>query len=279
MGRPIDRAVTVITPARQRGLQNLREIWTYRELLFFFAWRDLKVRYKQTVIGALWAILQPFFAMVVFSVVFGHFVGVPSDGLPYPIFSYCGLLPWNLFSKGMSQAANSTVSSGSLFTRVYFPRILVPTASVLTGLVDFAIAFVVLIGMMVFYRIHVTWNVVWLPLYVLIALSTALGVGFWLSSLNVRFRDVRYVLGFLTSFWLYATPVIYPSSLVGRRFGFLVDLNPLSGVVEGFRWALLGTGVPPGGRMFALSITISLTLLVSGLLVFRRMERTFADVM
>lgn len=274
----MDRPTVVITPDRQKGLKSVREIWAYRELLYFFAWRDLKVRYKQTVIGALWAILQPLFAMVVFSVVFGRFLGVPSDGVPYPIFSYCGLLPWNLFSKGMAQSANSTVANASLFKRVYFPRILVPTSSVATGLVDFAVASIVFIGMLFFYKVDVTWNVLWLPLYLLLAISTALGAGFWLSALNVRFRDIRYVTSFLMSFWLYATPVIYPSSLITGRLSFLVELNPMSGVVEGFRWALLGTGVPPGGRMFVFSVTISLTLLITGVLVFRRLERAFADV-
>lgn len=274
----MDRLTTTISPRRQKICDGLKELWAYRELLFFFAWRDLKVRYKQTVIGVLWAVIQPFFAMVVFSIVFGRLIGVPSDGIPYPIFSYTGLLPWNLFSSGMSQAANSMLTNASLYSRVYFPRILIPTATVLTGLVDFAVAFVVLIGMMMYYKMPVTWNVAWLPLYMMIAISAALGMGFWLSSLNVWYRDVRYVTGFLVRFWLYATPVIYPSSIAGGRFRFLVDLNPMSGVVEGFRWALLGTGVPPSGRMFVFSVTIALLLLVSGVIVFRKMERTFADV-
>jgi len=274
----MDKLVVNISSKRTRIRNGLSELWAFRELLFFFIWRDVKVRYKQTVIGVLWAVLQPFFAMVVYSIVFGRMIGVPSEGVPYPIFSYTGLLPWNLFSTGISSAATSTVSNSNLYSRVYFPRIIVPTATVLTGLVDFGVAFVVLIGMMLYFGTPITWNIVWLPLYILLTLAIALGMSFWLSALNVRYRDVRYVTGFLTRFWLYATPVIYPSSIAKGSFRFLVDLNPMSGVVEGFRWALLGTGVPPSGRMFVFSVIISLLVFISGVFVFRRMERSFADV-
>jgi len=272
-----DALVRTIRPHRKVFTLGLRELWRHRELFFFFAWRDIKVRYKQTVIGALWVIIQPLFTMVVFSLIFGNLAKIPSDGVPYPIFSYCGLLPWGLFSRGISQAANSLVANQQLITKIYFPRLLLPLSSVMTGLVDFAVAFVVLIGMMLFFGISPTWNVIWIPAFLLVTVMTALGVGLWLSALNVRYRDVRYVLAFLTSLWLYATPVIYPTSLLGGRLAFLLELNPMSGVVEGFRWALLGTGVAPG-RMFLISSLASLLLLVTGRLYFARLERTFADV-
>lgn len=269
--------MTIRPPSRWSGT-NLHELWQYRELLYYLVWRDVKLRYKQTVVGILWAVLQPLATMVVFSIVFGHFAGIPSGGVPYPIFSYCALLPWNLFSRGVTQAAHSTISNAAIITRVYFPRTLFPLSAVLGATVDFGISFAILIGMMVFYGVPVVVNALWLPVYLLVALVAALGTGLWLSALNVRFRDVGYALGFLMSMWLYATPVIYPSSLVGQRWGILVELNPMSGVVEGFRWALLGGGVPPWSRMFALSVGVSIVLLVSGSIVFRRMERTFADV-
>jgi lipopolysaccharide transport system permease protein len=256
----------------------LADLWPYRELLYFLVWRDVKVRYKQTIVGMLWAIIQPVFTMVVFSIVFGHFAKVPSGDIPYPIFSYCALLPWNLFSRGASLATSSTVSNASIITRVYFPRAMIPIAAVLGTMADFAISFCILIAMMFFYGVPASWSILWLPVYIMVALGAALGVGLWLSSLNVRYRDVGYATGFLMSIWLYATPVIYPSSLAGKRWGFLVDLNPMSGVVEGFRWALLGEGVPPWSRMFAFSVVVSVALLVTGGIVFRRMERTFADV-
>ena len=269
--------VRVIRPQRKAFSLNLREIWSHQELFFFLVWRDIKVRYKQTVIGAAWAILQPLFTMIVFSIIFGSLAKIPSDGVPYPIFSYCGLLPWGLFAKGIAQASNSVVANQHLISKVYFPRLLIPVAAVMTGIVDFAIAFVVLIGMMFYFGMPLTWQIVWLPLFLVVALMTALGVGLWLAALNVRYRDIKYVLAFITSIWLYATPVIYPSSLLSGRFAFLLELNPMSGVVEGFRWALLGTGVAPG-RMFLISTLGSILLLVTGIFYFARLERTFADV-
>ena len=269
--------VRFLRPHRKAFALNLRELWSHQELLLFFIWRDLKVRYKQTVIGALWAVLQPFFTMIVFSIFFGNLAKIPSDGVPYPIFSYCGLLPWTLFSRGIAQASNSLVANTQLISKVYFPRLLLPIAAVVTGVVDFAIAFLVLIGMMFYFGTPPAWQILWLPIFLLVALMTALGVGLWLAALNVRYRDIKYVLAFITSIWLYATPVIYPSSLLEGRLAFLLELNPMSGVVEGFRWALLGVGVAPG-RMFLISALGSSLLLVSGVFYFARLERTFADV-
>ncbi len=256
---------------------DLREVWRYRELLYFLIWRDIKVRYKQTILGAAWAILQPFFTMVVFSIFFGRLAKVPSDGIAYPIFSFAALVPWTFFSNGLGQAANSLVGNSNLIKKVYFPRLVMPIASALGGIVDFAIAFVVLLGMMLFYGITPGWTIIWLPFFLLLALITALGVGLWLSALNVQFRDVRYVVPFLTQFWLYATPVAYPSSLLPEPWRTLFGINPMVGVVEGFRWALLGNQAAPG-PMFIVSVLAAIGLLLGGAYYFRRMEKTFADV-
>jgi lipopolysaccharide transport system permease protein len=269
--------VTRIRPARGWVSLGLRELWEYRELLWFLVWRDVKVRYKQTVLGAGWAILQPVATMVVFSLFFGRLAKVPSDGLPYPIFSFAALVPWTFFAQGLAQSANSLVGSQNLITKVYFPRLAIPIATVLAGLVDFALAFLVLLGMMPFYGIVPGPQAAALPLLLLLALVTALGAGLWLSALNVQFRDVRYVVPFLTQLWLLATPIAYPSSLLGEPWRTVYGLNPMAGVVEGFRWALLGTGAPPG-PMLAASALAALALLVSGAFYFRRMEKTFADV-
>ena len=269
--------VTRIRPSRGWVALNLRELWEYRELLWFLVWRDVKVRYKQTVLGAGWAILQPIATMVVFSLFFGRLAGVPSDGLPYPIFSFAGLVPWSFFSQGLSQSANSLVGSHNLITKVYFPRLAIPISTVLAGLVDFALAFVVLLVMMLAYGIVPGPEVLALAPLLLLALVTALGAGLWLSALNVQFRDVRYIVPFLTQLWLFLTPIAYPSSLLGEPWRTVYGLNPMAGVVEGFRWALLGTGEPPG-PMLAASALAALALLASGALYFRRTERTFADV-
>jgi len=266
-----------IRPSRGWRFINLRELWEYRELLYFLVWRDIKVRYKQTSIGAAWAIIQPFFTMVVFSLFFGQLAKIPSEGVPYPIFSYTALLPWTFFANGMNQASNSVVGGASLISKVYFPRFLIPLSAVLTGAVDFALAFVVLIGMMLYFRIYPTWNALWLFPFLLLAFVTALGVSLWFSALNVQYRDIRYVLPFLTSLWMYATPVIYPSSLLHGVWRVLLGLNPMSGVVDGFRWALLGVGQGPRG-MFGVSVVAALVVLLGGALYFRRMEKTFADV-
>ncbi len=266
----------VIRPAKGWAPLNLADLWRYRELAFFLTWRDISVRYKQTLLGAAWAIIQPFFTMVVFSVFFGFLGKMPSDGLPYPVFTFCALLPWQLFAYSLAESGNSLVANQNLITKVYFPRVVIPLAATLGGLLDFVIAFIVLLIMMVVYGIRPTAAVWTLPLFVLLALVTALGAGLWLSALNVEYRDVRYTIPFLTQFWLFMTPIAYPSSLVPAAWRALYGLNPMVGVVEGFRWALLGTGSAPGPLM-AVSVLASVALLVSGLFYFRRMERTFAD--
>jgi lipopolysaccharide transport system permease protein len=256
---------------------KLREIWEYRELLYFLIWRDIKVRYKQTVLGAAWAIIQPLFTMVVFSLFFGQLGKMPSDGIPYPIFSFAALVPWTFFANGLAQSSNSLVGSAHLITKVYFPRLVVPLAAVLSGIVDFVLAFIVLLGMMLFYGIVPTINALWLPVFFLLALVTSLGVGLWFSALNVEYRDVRYLIGFVTQLWLFATPIAYPSSLLPEPWRTLYGLNPMTGVVEGFRWALLGTNSAPGA-IIAVSATAATVILVTGAFYFRRMERTFADI-
>jgi lipopolysaccharide transport system permease protein len=268
--------VTRIRPTRGWVSLGLRELWDYRELLYFLTWRDVKVRYKQTALGATWAIIQPFMTMVAFSLFFGQLARIPSDGLPYPIFSYTALLPWGFFANAVGQASNSLVGSSNLVSKVYFPRLVIPLSSVLSGVVDFAIAFVVLVGMMAYFRIVPTAAVILLPVFLLLALCAALGIGLWLSALNVQYRDVRYVVPFLTQFWLFITPVAYPSSLLSEPWRTVYAINPMVGVVEGFRWALLGTAPP--GPMIVVSALASVLLLVSGAFYFRRMERTYADL-
>lgn len=269
--------VTVIEPSRGWVSLELDELWRYRELLYFLVWRDVKVRYKQTVLGGAWAILQPFMTMVVFSLFFGKLAKVPSDGIPYPIFSYSALVPWTFFANGLGQSANSLVGSQSLIKKVYFPRLTIPIAAVLSGVLDFILAFFVLVVMMFFFGLTPTANIVWLPALLLLALTTALGVGLWLSAMNVQFRDVRYVVPFVTQFWLFATPIAYPSSLLEEPWRTIYGINPMAGVVEGFRWALLGTETEPGS-MILVSGLVALLVLASGGYYFRRMERSFADV-
>jgi lipopolysaccharide transport system permease protein len=266
-----------IRPSRGWVSLRLRELWEYRELLYFLVWRDVKVRYKQTALGAAWAILQPVMTMLVFSLFFGRLAKLPSDGIPYPVFVFAALLPWQLFAYALSESASSLVVSQNLIKKVYFPRLVVPIASVLCGLVDFAISFVVLLGLMAYYGIRPTAAIAVLPLFILLAVASALSVGLWLSALNVQFRDVRYTIPFLTQFWMFATPVAYPSSLVPEKWRALFGLNPMAGVVEGFRWALLGKSTSPGPLLWV-SIAAVVVLLISGLMYFRRMESTFADV-
>lgn len=267
----------VIEPTRGWVALKLRELWDYRELVYFLIWRDIKVRYKQTALGAAWAVIQPVFTMIVFSLFFGKLAKMPSDGLPYPVFTFCALIPWQLFAFALNESSNSLVSNERLVTKVYFPRLAIPIAGVLAGLVDFAIAFVVLLGMMLFYGIVPTPAIVLLPLFVLFAIATALAVGLWLSALNVQFRDVRYTIPFIAQFWLFATPIAYPATQVPPEWRALYGVNPMVGVVEGFRWALLGSHTG-AGPMIAVSAVVVLVLLVGGLAYFRRMERTFADV-
>jgi lipopolysaccharide transport system permease protein len=256
---------------------DLRALWSFRELLFFLTWRDVKVRYKQTVLGVAWAILQPALTMAVFTVFFGRLAKVPSDGIAYPVFVYCGLVPWQLFAFSLSESSNSLIANQNLIKKVYFPRLIIPISACLAGIVDFTISAVVVGILMATHGIVPGSAAIFLPLFVLLALLTALSVGIWLAALNVKYRDVRYTIGFLSQFWLFATPVAYPASLVPERFRWFMGLNPMAGVVEGFRWSLLGTGRPPTALLLV-SGAVVLFLLLAGMLYFRRMEETFADV-
>jgi len=273
----VDTPLIRIQPSHGRVALNLKSLWEYRELIYFLIWRDIKVRYKQTVLGAAWAIIQPFFTMVVFSIFFGRLAKMPSDGIPYPLFSYAALVPWTFFANGLGKASTSIVGSSNLISKVYFPRLCIPIASILSGIIDFALALMVLIGMMFHYNITLTANIVWLPLLLVLALTTSLGVSLWLSALNVQFRDVQHIIPFIVQFWLFATPVAYPSSLLSEPWRTLYGINPMVGVVEGFRWALLGVNTAPGPVILVSSL-IALVLLVTGARHFRRMERTFADI-
>jgi lipopolysaccharide transport system permease protein len=271
------RPVTIIAPAHGWVPVRLGELWAYRELLYFLVWREIKVRYKQTAIGVAWAVIQPFFTMVVFSIFFGRLARIPSDGLPYPVFAYCALLPWQLFAFALAESTGSVVNNQRLLTKVHFPRLILPLAAIGVGLVDFSIAFIVLFGLMTHFGIGLAaafWTV---PIWTLLAVLTALAAGLWLSALNVKYRDIRYVVPFLTQIWLFATPVAYPTSIVPEAWRWLYALNPMVGVVDGFRWALLGTAQPPD-RTVAVSAVSVIVLLLGGVYFFRRTERTFADV-
>ncbi len=277
LAREVPQPVVRIS-ARRGWLQlDFRELWEYRELLYFFVWRDIKIRYKQTAIGAAWAVLQPFLTMMVFSLFFGRLARIPSQGLPYPVFYYCALLPWMYFAGALQNATNTVVEHQRVITKVYFPRLVLPLAAVLSGLVDFAISFVVFLGMMLYYGLVPTRSALLLPVLLLLAVLTALGVGLWLSALNAIYRDVRYVLPFLVQFWMFASPVAYPSELVPEKWRWLYGLNPMAGVIEGFRWALTGRGQPPGVLMLASGLMVAAVLL-GGLVFFRKMEGTIADV-
>jgi len=269
-------STVLIKPPQDWVPLELKELWEHREIFSFLIWRDIKVRYKQTILGAGWAVLQPFFTMIVFSIIFGWLARMPSDGVPYPIFAYTALLPWQLFVRSLTASSNSIVANESLITKVYFPRLVIPLSATASGVFDFAIASVVLLGMMAYYHIVPTSAVWLLPLFVLLAIATALGTGLWLSALNVQYRDVGHALPFLTQMWLFATPIVYPSSLIPEQWLALYGLNPMSSVVEGFRWALLGTGSKPGPMLIA-SASAAFAVLISGLYYFRKMEQTFAD--
>jgi lipopolysaccharide transport system permease protein len=268
---------TVISPVKGWVPLHLEELRDYHELLYFLLWRNIKIRYKQTVLGAAWAVIPPFFTMIAFSIFFGRLAGISSDGVPYPIFAYTALVPWTFFANALSQASNSLLEHERMITKIYFPRLLLPVAAVLSGLLDFAISFSILIGMMAWYGLTPTIGLLFVPFFILMATLTALGVGLWLSALNVQYRDVRYVIPFLVQFWLFSTPVAYSSSLVPEKWQILYGLNPMAGVVEGFRWALLGTSHISIELVLASLVTISVVL-ISGLYYFRRMEETFADV-
>lgn len=272
-GQPFIR----IEPANGLLSLNLRDVWEYRELLYFLTWRDIKVRYKQTALGALWAVLQPLLTMVVFTFVFGRFAGVPSNDLPYPIFAFAALLPWQYFASAVGRSGVSLVNSANLISKVYFPRLVVPLAAAIAPLVDFAIAFIIVVVMMAFYGIAPTWTAFYLPLFVLLAFMTALAVSLWLSALNVRYRDINYVIPFLVQIWMFVSPVAYPSSLVPEQWRVLYGLNPMAGVVEGFRWALLGSGQAPDTLVLYSSLMV-LVVLFTGLVYFHKTEQTFADI-
>jgi len=275
-----NRMVLRITPPSRWWELPLGEMWDYRELLYFFVWRDIKVRYKQTAIGAAWAVLQPFLTMLVFSLFFGKLAHIPSLGLPYPIFYYSALLPWMYFAGALANSTNTIVENQRLITKVYFPRLILPFSSVLSGLVDFGISFLMFVAMMIYYGIRPTPAMIWFPMFLLLAILTALGAGLWLSALNAIYRDVRYVLPFLVQFWLFASPVVYPSSLVAAKWpkwAWLYGLNPMAGVIEGFRWSLTGKGDPPGYLM-VVSMGVVLTVLLGGIAYFQKMETTIADV-
>jgi lipopolysaccharide transport system permease protein len=252
-------------------------MWDYRELLYFFVWRDIKIRYKQTAIGAAWAVLQPFLTMLVFSLFFGRLAHIPSQGLPYPIFYYSALLPWMYFAGALQNATNAIVENHRLITKVYFPRLILPFSSVLSGLVDFGISFLMFVAMMIYYGIRPSAAMLWLPVFLLLAVLTALGVGLWLAALNALYRDVRYVLPFLVQFWMFASPVAYPSALVPEKWRWLYGLNPMAGVIEGFRWSLAGKGEPPGHLIFVSAAVVAAALL-SGIAYFQKMETIVADV-
>ena len=266
-----------IEPSKSWVSLRLGELWQYRELLYFLVWRDVKVRYKQTALGAAWAIIQPLFTMLIFSLFFGRLARMPSDGIPYPLFSLAALVPWTFFANGLNQSSNSLVASANLLKKVYFPRLVIPLATVVAGVVDFALSFVVLLGLMAFYGIAPTINLVWMPLFLLLALVTSLGVGLWMSALNVKYRDVRYIVPFIIQVWMFSSPIVYPSSLLPPQWRTVYGLNPMVGVVEGFRWALLGTNTAPGFMIGVSSIT-ALLILIGGAFYFRHMEKTFADV-
>jgi lipopolysaccharide transport system permease protein len=268
---------TRIEPSRGWISLGFKDLWQYRELLFFLAWRDIKVRYTQTALGVAWAIIQPLFTMLVFTLFFGRLAKVPSDGIPYPLFSYTALLPWQLFAYALTESSNSVVANERLITKVYFPRLVIPLASILAGLVDFVIAFTLVVGMMIWYGVRPSWATLTLPFFLVLAIATALGVGLWLSALNVQYRDIRYTLNFIVQFWLFASPVAYSSTLVPARWRPLYGLNPMAGVIEGFRWALLGKAQAPGAMLWVSVIVVALVL-VGGLYYYRRMEKTFADV-
>jgi lipopolysaccharide transport system permease protein len=274
---PADR-VYRIERAKRNWLLLLREIWAYRELLFFLVWRDVKVRYRQTLLGALWVLLQPFLTMIVFSVIFGHFAGIKDPYKdPYPLFVFAGLLPWTYFASCLTQSSLSVVGNASLVTKVYFPRLIMPLASIAVPIIDFLVAFSLLIGLFLYYGRTPHWHAVVTPVFLGMALMTALGVGLWLSALNVRYRDVPYTVPFLAQLWLFASPVIYPVTLIPDRWQWLLALNPMTGVIDGFRWAVLGRGVPHY-TVFATSAGVAVALVLGGLWYFKRVERRFADV-
>ncbi len=276
-GRASLRHMTLLRPSKGWSALKLAEVWEYRELLYFLTWRDILVRYKQTVLGAAWAILQPLLAMVIFTIFFGRLAKIPSGGVPYSLFSYAGLVLWVFFANGLSQGANSLITNPELVKKVYFPRLVLPTATVLSGLVDFLLAFLLLFGMMFWHQQFPSVNLFWAPVFILLALVTCLGVTYWMSAMNVMFRDVRYTIPFLTQLWMFGSPIVYPSTMVPEQLRALYGLNPMVGVVEGFRWAVLGTPRPELA-VLVVSTLAAFLLLVGGMYYFRRVEKVFADL-
>ncbi|OPX94105.1 MAG: Teichoic acid translocation permease protein TagG [Syntrophorhabdus sp. PtaB.Bin027] len=274
--KPDTEPTIKIRPPKKWVPINFRELWQYHELLYFFTWRDVKIRYKQTALGFLWAIIQPLFMMVIFTLFFGNLAKIPSEGIPYPLFNFAALLPWTLFAEGLLRSTTSMVSNANIMTKVYFPRLIMPISGILSPLVDFAVAFVILLLMMAFFGFLPTIAIVLLPAFILLAVLTSLSVGLWLSALNVKYRDFQYTIPFLIQIWLFASPVVYPSSMLPEQFRLLYGLNPMAGVIEGFRWALLGTNPPEA--MIMVSVGVVILLLVGGLFYFKRMEQYFADV-
>jgi lipopolysaccharide transport system permease protein len=268
--------IFIIRPLRGWVPVDLLEVWRYRELLYFLVWREIKVRYKQTLLGVAWAVIQPFCMMVVFTFFFGRFVSVSSQGVPYPLFSYAALLPWMVFVEGVTRSANSIVADSGLIRKVYFPRLIMPLSGVISPLIDFCFAFLVFLGLMFYFKFPITVRIIWLPLIVGFAVVTSFAVGLWLSAINVRYRDVRYAIPFLIQIWFFASPVVYSSSNLPGSWHFLYSLNPMVGVIEGFRWVLLGGKSPD--PVAGVSIIAVLLILFLGLIYFRRMERSFADV-
>ena len=266
----------VMRPTHGLAALNLRDLWVYRELIVFLSWRDVLVRYKQTVLGFAWAVIQPIIQMIVFTLIFSKAAGLSSEGVPYPIFNYTALLPWGLFSKAMNDAGRSLVNNRNMITKIYFPRLIMPLSGILSPLVDFAVSFSILLLLMVYYGFAPTWNVVFLPLFILLALATSLSVGLWLSALNVKYRDFQYTVPFIIQAWLYASPVVYSANILPESVHSLYGLNPMAGVIQGFRWALLGTEVPDG--MIFASVIVVAAILISGIFYFRRMEQYYADI-
>jgi lipopolysaccharide transport system permease protein len=271
-----DLNATLIKPISGWVPINLGEIWMYRELLYFLVWREIKIRYKQTLLGVTWAVIQPFFMMIVFTLFFGKFVKVPHQGIPYPLFAYAALMPWMLFNESIVRSVNSLINDANLIRKVYFPRLIMPLSGAASPLVDFFFSFLVFIAMMFYFGFMPTLRILWLPVFLLLALTTALAVGLWFSAINVQYRDVRYTIPFLLQFWFFASPVVYSSASLPKDWQFVYSLNPMVGVIEGFRWVLLGAE-PPGHLIFV-STSISLLILISGAYYFRRMEKIFADV-
>jgi len=266
-----------IRPSRGWVSLRLGELWEYRELMYFLTWRDVKIRYKQTALGVVWAVLQPLLTMLVFSIFFGRLAKIPSDGIPYPLFSLAALVPWSFFASGLNLSANSLVTSANMIKKVYFPRLIIPLASIFSGTVDFAITLGLVGLMMLYHRVPPTGRLAYLPLFILLGFVTSLGVGLWLSALNVEYRDVRYLVPFIIQFWMYATPVAYPSTLLPEPWRTVYGINPMAGVVEGFRWALVGAKTHPG-PLIGVSALVAMLILVTGAFYFRRMEKTFADI-